>query len=477
MASLRIRRFDARYHLTASRRHERKRLDRVLHAMLDDPLDRALEHAGVSPSEEVCIRRLHVPVRLRLSSADSTLALSWSLAIGELIAKAQDRQGSPDVVRYSSIVQLLLDVAIGVASGRFERAWAWRMSGVWHASNAPSPCEAVDELVAAMLDRPHAIVPVLTALAAPGSTRHLFSGLWRQVAEAQWVALSRAALVAAGGAPGLIEDAVTPGVAEISAIVHEAMRGSTLCGAVAALGRSRLEAASAELRRAVAVLIVLERDPGAVRGTARTRSLVSALSDALHPAAGRAARADVPRHPTGAPAPPVVIGGEEDAPPVVMRRGVTAHGGLLFLLNLFEELALPAAIDEGRGDRSFRWVLHQLGMLLCSVGPDDPAALAFAGLPPKSVPPSRDEAPATADESLMLAGLAERLTRAVGERIEEDNPLPFVCGRRAEVIADPGWLQVRFACSDAATSIRRAGLDLNPGFVPWLGTVVMFSYD
>jgi len=36
---------------------------------------------------------------------------------------------------------------------------------------------------------------------------------------------------------------------------------------------------------------------------------------------------------------------------------------------------------------------------------------------------------------------------------------------------------VRFAFRDAATSIRRAGLDLSPGYLPWLGTVVVFSYE
>ena len=74
MDVLRIGRFDARYHLPPSAEGERERLDNVLRAAVDEALERALERAGVAAHEEICIRRLDVPVRLRLSRGDSALA-------------------------------------------------------------------------------------------------------------------------------------------------------------------------------------------------------------------------------------------------------------------------------------------------------------------------------------------------------------------------------------------------------------------
>jgi len=55
--------------------------------------------------------------------------------------------------------------------------------------------------------------------------------------------------------------------------------------------------------------------------------------------------------------------------------------------------------------------------------------------------------------------------------------IEFVCHRSAEIVADPGWIDVRFSLDEVATEIRRAGLDLDPGYVPWLGVVVRFIYE
>ena len=53
----------------------------------------------------------------------------------------------------------------------------------------------------------------------------------------------------------------------------------------------------------------------------------------------------------------------------------------------------------------------------------------------------------------------------------------WICRRPAEVAADPGWIEVRYSLNDVSTEIRRVGLDLDPGFVPWLGVVLKFVYE
>jgi hypothetical protein len=44
------------------------------------------------------------------------------------------------------------------------------------------------------------------------------------------------------------------------------------------------------------------------------------------------------------------------------------------------------------------------------------------------------------------------------------------------IVADPGWLEVRLNVDDVDLMVRRAGLDLDPGWLDWLGTVVVFRY-
>jgi hypothetical protein len=166
------------------------------------------------------------------------------------------------------------------------------------------------------------------------------------------------------------------------------------------------------------------------------------------------------------------------------QRGFTHRGGLLFLLHLIDELKLPREImeHENLGARPFVWVIHQLALRLAGIEPDDPAALGFAGLPPSATPPSMGQAAASDDESQALKTLAWRLTDRLRtllglEDQTDDALLEFVCGRAAEIIADPGWIDVKLSLDDVSTAIRRAGLDTDPGYIPWLGVVLRFVYE
>ncbi|HXU44260.1 MAG TPA: hypothetical protein VN783_01935, partial [Thermoanaerobaculia bacterium] len=179
-------------------------------------------------------------------------------------------------------------------------------------------------------------------------------------------------------------------------------------------------------------------------------------------------------------------GAEDGALPLVARRsGRTEWGGLLFLIGLADEIGLPGEIAAHPllAERPFRFCLHALALALAPLGADDPAALAFAGLAPGSKPPSLDEPPLAAGEMTAIADLAARLLQALSERLEEPAAgersalVERVCRRRAEVVADPGWIEVHLSLDEVSTDIRRARLDLDPDFVPWLGVVLRFSYD
>jgi len=319
-------------------------------------------------------------VRLRLSLADSALVLAWSLALSDSILRARNDEYVPNVVRYHSVAHALFDMATGVATDHFERAWAWRLARVWRGSESPSASEAAAELVSALLEEPALIAPLLAALAARNAPAAVFTGLLRRLSAAQWLELARAALHAAGVSASIIEDAVAPGIAEVVGQAQRMLEGSAPARALAEAPRVLLNAL--ELRRAFAALIALEQDPAALRPFARARILVSALSDAMHPATLRAPVMPPPPLLDEAQEPPAYLNDDaptaglrgkarkpsaflnddaptaglrgkareppaflnDDAPVAVTQRALTRFGGLLFLLHLVEALGLPEEI-------------------------------------------------------------------------------------------------------------------------------------
>jgi hypothetical protein len=48
--------------------------------------------------------------------------------------------------------------------------------------------------------------------------------------------------------------------------------------------------------------------------------------------------------------------------------------------------------------------------------------------------------------------------------------------RPGRVLARPGWVEVAMPADRVDLDVRRAGLDLDPGWVPWLGVVVGYRY-
>ena len=52
-----------------------------------------------------------------------------------------------------------------------------------------------------------------------------------------------------------------------------------------------------------------------------------------------------------------------------------------------------------------------------------------------------------------------------------------VAARYGEIVAEPGWIDVHLRLEDIDLDVRLAGLDFDPGWIPWLGCVVRFVYD
>jgi hypothetical protein len=523
MHTLHLAAVHARYCLPARSVDERRRLDAALEGMLGRALapevERSLAEAGVPAGAQVCIRSLDVPLRLRLSAPTVTVSLAWSRAIG-LAIRERIKAGGPGVVRYSSRTDALLDMASCVAVGDRRRAWAWRQLGWWRGRLEASDQQAGEELLRVLLGDPPTIVPVLATLAHRG----VLAALTRVVPGPAWRVLAEAALAAAGAHPSLggtgpietgwPQQAPQGGPPRDPGAGREVRQatGSRAARIVAASALATAAAAAPrrflgdpQARWATAALVVLEADPALVTGPVADELLHAvgnALGDATSPAAAAATAAAAPAaepasaSPTGAvpfgreaspggAVVPLAAGVQAPEPPAGSSRrvGRTRFGGLPFLLHVVDALGVPAQIAASPvlAGRTARWALHRLAVALAPMDPADPAALAFAGLGPGTRPPSAEDAPPTDAEAGEVAELAEQVGAALGERLGRSHEsvatvMDFVCRRDAEVLADPGWIELHLRAEDVSVEVRRAGLDLDPGYVPWLGVVVRFVY-
>lgn len=516
--TLTIGHFHARYRLSRSAAGEQERLDAALEATLSRAAEPALAAAGLAGDEIICLRSVSVPVRLRLSATDEALVTTWSDALAGAIADALARGGS-DAVRYDSRAQALVDLVLGVARGDLERAWAWRQLGLWRAPAGMGDAERAEVCARSLAQEPESIVAVLATVAAHGALPALLVNL----PGAATTALADAALAAAG--PLRLADLALDG-RETPARAHAAAVRIVRSSRIAAAAAGALPAVlDPELRRALAALAVLESDPGAVSGSqSDVAALVAAVSRVLRPTfgpprpqretngsrkqdarsttAGDAPGRDV-RQPTDVPRTNDEAVDRHDSSPEpesedaatpsaadspllvdVRLQASTGAGGLLYLVGLVEQLGLQRRLqsEPALAARTLRWSLHRLGCLLAGIAEGDPAALAFAGLSLDSAPPSQDEAPAEEPELAVLGEAAEQIAdelRVQLARVEEPTAevLRWVIERRAELITDPGWIEARFSLDDVSTDLRRVGLDLDPGWVPWLGVVLRFVYE
>jgi hypothetical protein len=491
----------------------RERLLRLQREALDEPLALALEAVGLREDHLVCVRRLEVRLRVDPCAADGEVVRGLAALVAEALLAGRATGG---MVVYATRAHAVADLVRSVAAGEEARAWAWSQLGLW---SEPDGCTGGEAALAAMLAEPRRIVPLLASLAAdPPALRALAARL----PSGAWRALARAALRAAGADPDAPDRAAPASVpappgsgrahapgARGGGARHEPAEPEEIPVALrarlaAALRASRILAALPSSAgadgAAAAALALLETDPGLLcLGTAPAGPLLAAAAAgvtpvpaapavavaATRPGPGREAPRDggvasASASPAGPPAaeptPPRAEGGGRDA-------AHTVNAGLLFLLPPLGELLAAGAPGRVLAERPLRWTLYRLGGLLApEASRDDAARLAFCGLRPRSAPPDAEAPPPGPEERLRLESLAAELRLTVAERLgrprrEAEAALAALVRRRGRVVADPGWFEVSLSLDDVSLEVRRAGLDCDPGWLPWLGVVVRFRYE
>lgn len=528
------------FHITwsATAAPEPERLQRLTDLLVTDALEDALSDLGFGADDLVCIRRVAAaPHRVRWTDSDEALVRGWSRSIAVAVEAAMRAPGDARVVRYRSRAHAVVDLVIRSAAGDLVRAWAWSQLGLWPTA-APYDRQRARDAVTRLLTAYPALVPwalvatcragqltSLRDLLGPGRLASLLRGVWAGAGGFEFPET---------GSPGgfwLPETGSPGGRAPVSgaSIVARSEVARAILGAgglAAVAGRSGggdAPAAAVALAVGLAAACVLEAEPS----LAPLRAGVATVADVARllwpgdgpilqgpasPVGPELPDARMPGNRVGAESTPRSLGevaglapGRPEMP-VDARTGLgvreplpvppatlprTAWGGLLFLLHLLDGPALARAAEERPGWGGLRVFLHAMGRDLLIRGvpdapapdPADPALLAFAGL---AVPPAGE--PGQAGSLALLASEASRASEGLLEDLRARlRPGPFaevpetalllaVCRRAATVIVDPGWTDVVLDLDEVSVDVRRAGLDLDLGFLPWLGCVVRFRY-
>jgi len=462
-----------------------------------------------APSDAIVVRyrtRAHAVIDIVDRAVAGDLDRSWAWAQLGLWPASASTASPSDTALASWVGDLLVDhpalVVPAITTVARRGRWADLVALVgWDrlAAAAEQAWQLAGGLPVARL----AAAAAAAATDRPDAVRHA-------AAMAQAIA-RRSTLARAWSASG----ASRPATASTRAVDHSRRLGT---------GAHDLAATSATT---VAMLAVLDVEPSTpARGTAALE-LVAAVTDELaKPDAppGIAAGSSVVRPATSIgiakPAGDAAVATADDVQPATIgsvgpgtmpsdgdgvdpsaagRAGAhTAWGGLLFMLHLVDGAALArrVASDSSGTPVSTRGLLHAVGRRVLAravpdaepVGERDPAVLAFCGLAPDADPPvllDADDLEALRQARRLVVRETDLLLDRLRARVEprqdahqrtETALLLAVCWRRAVIEHDPGWLDVVLDLDEVSTDVRRAGLDLDLGYLPWLGCVVRFRY-
>jgi hypothetical protein len=314
MDTIVVHRLRARYRIPGGDTGAKARLDAALREVLDGALETALARAGVSAHEEVCIRHVNAPARLRLDGGESALAAAWSAALAGAVRATLDAGGDA-VVRYGTRAQALADLIVSVARTRYGRAWAWRQLGLWTAGDAPSSPSAAEEVARALIANPELALASLVAAARAGA----LAPLAPRISAATWAGIARAALRAAAVSASTVARLLPGAATELEVRASRAAQPMRALGSAfsvdeetsidpifpdkldiatrtadrvaraSALYPAAVAAADEDARLALAVLAVLEADPAVLLRASAAEAVAAVAEQAAADAAVRAA--------------------------------------------------------------------------------------------------------------------------------------------------------------------------------------------
>jgi len=430
------------------------------------------------------VRRLVFVRRVTLRGAPEQIGQAMQAALAKL---AED--GHDDVLSYADFPALAVACARAALSGGLT-AWHWRTLGL-------PPAGAPGEVVAALLiAHPMDAGSAVVALAEQG----LLTAVWRTMPEPAAARLTEQLAQTGGFALPAWPDALplSPAVSATATLLARA--GAMWRQALAPLP------ARSEAVRAAAVLALLRWVPSVLRSAGHQAwpallAHVTGQTELTPPAedilARRPTEDAAPSSPKGLGATHVGVdqtglaqniathdsvagnadlanalepgsdksgtaepGPAGDTAPPHGLEFATSWGGVLFLINALQRLDTEVLLAGAEAPTGWR-LLHDLGVAF-GMPRDEPLAIFLAAQDLDTrAPPD------------LIAELVLRLEAIY----RPDGPWPLPLAQNARLRATETHLDLDLAAAEIDIVLRLSGLDLDPGWVPWLGRVVTFHYD
>jgi hypothetical protein len=378
--------------------------------------------------------------------------MAIQMALAKLAA-----DGSREVLTFADFPTLAVACAKAALSGGLKGEWYWRMLGL---PLAAGPGEAVAALLAA---HPLEAGSAAAALADAG----LLGEVWRSLPEAEAGRLMTSLALAAGFSVPRWPDKAA--IATMRAAIPA--YAETLLTRTAAMWASALPLTGhTNAALAAATLSLLRWWPNGLRNqndpvwsallTRLTQAAPQAIADPLakrDPAAAAAAEIKPEVAPSMMSVVPQQVASHRHGEVIE-----TEWGGVLFLINALQRLNIAARLSEPGSEAPSGWrVLLDLALAL-GLPEDDPIARFLSAQDlDTTVPP------------LLLASLLTEIETLY----RPDGPWLLPLRQPGRVLATETHLDLDLATIEIDVELRLAGLDLDPGWVPWLGRVVAFHYD
>ncbi len=464
-------------------------LDEALAEMTDRALADAMTGTRLGTAHAVCIPEMSVPVCLPGDRTTSSLAAEWARLLLAAIEQRVAEVGDPivdtadGVVVYRRDLDAMVDMVRSIARGSTRRAWAWSSLGL--TATRTSPPDGDD--IAAMLEAQPALIAAVVAAAPAELVSVLAPTHWIRIARAMaalapmQVAARQGARAAGGDGPAVVAAAgVVP--AHVWDVARDDER--TLLGQLAvACARPSQARDRAFVDRVIAA--ALQRSTGGRPDDVRRRA-DTAVAGPLAKVDGvrsdrTAPNVDSPadcESDSSEPADPHAANDDPFTEPPESPESTESsdHGGVFYLFHAATALDLTDRIARGTLARiDPREAVARIVAAVAEVPIDDAAVRAVAGLPAVADEPELTLDELAPDSAAQVAALATLVRGWVEARLD-DSDLGWVFARRVTIDRLPGWVEATFALDDVDLRLRMAGLDLDPGFVPWRGAVVRFRH-
>lgn len=507
-----------RYHVSQSQRDYKERLDTLTENLIREYLEVALDNVGCRPSDILCIRYLNIPILFDPDKTDFEIFAAWlrdlETAISNLLAKGHHQQW----VSYPSIIEALISVARGMSNRQLDDQWAWQQIGI-----IPRGQHNLAEIKTHWINylSQHAeIVPAVIAGASKDSTvqrlisAHVFdskdmlklillnfkafgiSADWHDIFVNVSKSLSFERNRSTKRDGQMLETLNRLNVSwkalfngsELSSFIADIYKPSTVL-------HSKTVSLIEELQLFYG-LILVSKSSGLTQVAASQQriqnQLISWLNDCrlyLAPQTDLHEKQTIDDK--------IELNGNSnsnsnaeiiqplDSYAVEQPSKLTGYfGGVLFVLNLLKEENWHAALMNllEHYDSPIA-ALKQLCVILLAEIEQDAVLSVFTGAIFEELELTSLDYSFNPKELTQLGQFADSIkleivTRLTGETNEHlEAVFAGFCRKQVKIEFASGWVKVFYSLDDADTNVRASGLDLDPGFIPWLGYVVTFHYE